>query len=75
MEEWKPIKEYEGLYEVSNYGRIKSLIGQYGKQREKILKNNKQKNGYIHITLYKNGKLKTYSIHRLVAETFIPNGK
>ena len=36
MEEWKPIKEYEGLYEVSSYGRIKSLIGQYGKQRETI---------------------------------------
>ena len=74
MEEevWKSIRDYEGLYEVSNLGRIKSL--NYRKTgKEKILKNIECENGYLIINLAKFGKYKTFKVHRLVAEAFIPN--
>ena len=76
MEEWKAIAGYEGLYEVSNLGRIKSLsrIDSRGyKRNEKILKLNKDSGGYLKVSLYKNGKPKQYLVHRLVAQAFIPN--
>ena len=81
MEEiWKDIKGYEGLYQVSNLGRVKSLgrwvYKEYrGKrwQGEKILKQIKNKFGYLRVYLYKNRKAKCYAIHRLVAQVFIPN--
>lgn len=63
---WKDIKDYEGLYQVSNWGRVKSLW--FGK--EKILQPVKHKNGYLYVSL---GRKKIISIHRLVAEVFIPN--
>ena len=73
MEEiWKDKKDYEGLYQVSNLGRAKSLINNKGQYREKILKHN-IRNGYPSVTLCKNKKLKSFTIHRLVAEAFIPN--
>ena len=74
MEEevWKPIKDYEGLYEVSNLGRIKSL-NYKGTGKEKLLKNIECSNGYLTVSLTKNGKQKVFYIHRLVAVTFIPN--
>lgn len=65
---WKPIKDYEGYYEVSNYGRVKS-IGNRGR----ILKPKKGNNRYYYVILSKNGKPQTKRIHRLVAEAFIPN--
>lgn len=81
-EEWKDIKGFEGLYQVSNKGRIKSLehftlqtnIYDKGgktnrKHEEKILKGWIQNTGYLTVAL----KNKKYSIHRLVAETFIKN--
>ena len=73
MEEiWKDIEGYEGLYQVSNLGRVKSL--KYNKTgRERILKIDKNKNGYLYILLYKNNKRKHYRIHRLVANAFIEN--
>ena len=77
-EVWKDIKDYEGLYQVSNMGRIKSLK-RYEKSGSKIRLRNekilKQKNtmGYNYVILSKFNKLKTYRIHRLVAETFISN--
>ena len=76
MEEWRPIKGYEGLYEVSNLGRVKSLerydtLGR--KKKEKILSSKYNKYGYLRVTLYKNGIGKDFFIHRLVAEAFIPN--
>ena len=80
---WKPIKGYEGLYEVSNFGRIKSLkrlVKSHNKWgecyiiiNEKILKTSDNKLGYLFVKLYKNNKTKTYYIHRLVAEHFIHN--
>lgn len=81
-EVWKDIKGYEGLYQISNLGKIKSLgryyhSGMYNKvkkyQKENIRKTEKLKNGYIKVTLCNNGKLKGYLVHRLVAEAFIPN--
>ena len=66
---WKPIKGYEGLYEVSNFGRIKSL--KFGKER--IIKGSKDKYGYLQVGLSKNNKSKTFKVHRLVAEAFIDN--
>ena len=75
-EEWRPIKDYEGLYEVSNMGRVKSLkrcdaLGR--KKEEKILSGRCNKYGYLRVNLYKNGIRKDFFIHRLVAEVFIPN--
>ena len=67
MEEiWKDINGYEGLYQISNLGRVKSFYSGY----VKILKL-KITNGYYRIGLRKNGKRKFYQIHRLVYETFI----
>lgn len=66
---WKPILNYEGLYEVSNWGRVKSI--RFGKER--ILKPGTNKYGYSIVILCKNGKVKSFSVHRLVAEAFIPN--
>lgn len=74
MEEevWKPIKDYEGLYEISNLGRVKSL-NYGGTGKGKVLKNIERSNGYLGVRLTKNGKTKAFKVHRLVAEAFIPN--
>ena len=71
-EEWKPVKGYEGLYEVSNLGRVKSLnYNHTGKER--IMKPEKHRDGYLRVQLYKDGKVKHFLVHRLVATAFIPN--
>lgn len=77
-EYWRQVVGYEGLYEVSNIGRVKSLnYHQTGK--EAILKTGRKgrcdKFGhrYSSVSLSKNGKVKCMSVHRLVAEAFIPN--
>ena len=76
MEEWRDIKGYEGIYQVSSLGRIKSLP-RYTRngscKYEKILKQCDDKEGYKILNLYKNGKHKTFRVHRLVAQEFIPN--
>ena len=69
VEIWKDIEGYEGLYQVSNLGRVKSL--KFGKER--IFKGTKNEGGYLQVTLYKEEKIKKYCIHRLVAQSFIPN--
>ena len=66
-EVWKDIDGYEGLYQVSNLGRVKSL------KNKKILKYSKNYKGYCQINLYKNGKRKKYCIHRLVALGYVNN--
>ena len=74
MEEWRNIIGYEGLYQVSNLGRVKSLgNGSGNNSKEKILKGSKNKFGYLKVNLYKDGKQKTHKVHRLVASAFIPN--
>ena len=72
-EEWKDIEGYEGLYQVSSLGRVKSLKDNNDKSREKILKQGKMKNGYLKVNLWKNEKVKQYYVHRLVANAFIEN--
>lgn len=76
MEEiWKDIPDYDGKYQISNLGRVKSLIfinRNIEKQREKIMKTQKHGN-YLKIVLTKSGIKKNYLIHRLVAQAFILN--
>ena len=72
MEIWKDIIGYEGRYQVSNLGRVKSL-NYNNTNKEKILKPKKENNGYLRVNLSKNGKAKMYSVHRLVAIVYIPN--
>ena len=68
MEKWKDIAGYEGRYQASDLGNIKSLIS------NKILKPRIDKNGYFKVILYTgNGDKKEFRLHRLIAETFIPN--
>lgn len=69
---WKDIKDYEGLYQVSNLGRVKSLGNRSNHKKEKILASH-IRNQYYGVTLYKDSHYKNYTIHRLVAEAFIPN--
>ena len=76
MEEiWKDIKGYEGLYQVSNLGRVKSLKRMVNKRKcEEIIKTpSLGGKGYYRVSLCNNGSIKYYSIHRLVADAFIPN--
>lgn len=63
---WKDIKGYEGLYQISNFGRIKSILS------NKFLKAGKA-NGYRNVVLYKNKLKKTFNIHRLICINFISN--
>ena len=65
---WKDVVGYEGLYQVSNLGRVKSLF-----RYKKILKQFEDNKGYLRVTLYKNNKSKSIKVHRLVATAFIPN--
>ena len=68
-EVWKDVKGYEGLYKVSNTGKVKS----FQRNREKLLSDKYYENGYLRASLSKNKEKKKVLIHRLVAETFIPN--
>lgn len=73
VEIWKPVKNYEGLYEVSNLGRIRSLPRPF-RVNGKLLSTNKSRTGYIRIGLVSDLGIRSYiSIHRLVAIAFIPN--
>ena len=80
MEEWKSIPGYEGLYEVSNLGRVRSLDryvkysnGNIHLHKGKVLSPGKNTDGYLEVVLKCNRKCKTITVHRLVAQTFIPN--
>lgn len=82
VEEWADIKGYEGLYKVSTLGRVLSLKKTFKTGRnhliektypETIMSPSKTKKGYLRINLFKDGKLKAFQVHRLVAEAFIPN--
>ncbi len=75
-EEWRDIEGYEGYYQVSNKGRVKSLEridSNNHPVKEKILKQCFTNCGYLRVGLRKDGKLKLFLVHRLVAEAFIPN--
>lgn len=69
---WKPIKGYEGFYEVSNFGNIKSLnYNKTGKQRLLTTRDNGR--GYVYVVLSKEGIHRNKYVHRLVAESFVEN--
>ena len=70
-EKWLPIKGYEGLYEVSNYGRVRSLNYRRRGVR-KVLKCYARLGYYIKVSLVKDGVRKYYRVHRLVAQAFLP---
>lgn len=75
MEEWRDIKGYENIYQISNFGRVKSLPKEAKNQykNERILKPHASKNDYYRIILTKDKKQKSFYIHRLVAQAFLNN--
>ena len=74
-EVWKDIEGFEGKYQVSNFGRVRSLINNHGNPRTipKILKARPDTKEYLHVALFKKGKAKDPKVHRLVAKAFISN--
>lgn len=68
-EVWKDVPEYEGLYKVSNMGRV------YGIKRNNILSPAPNEKGYMYVVLCKNNKMKSFRVHRLVAKTFLGDFK
>ena len=73
---WRPIEGYEGLYEVSSYGRVRSLDRYDNRncfRKGKVLSLLKGEYGYIQVSLYYNRKMYKKYVHRLVAEAFLPN--
>ena len=81
---WKPIKGYEGIYEVSSYGRVRSSertaerLDRYGniskyEVKGRIISQWKRKDGYMSVTLRSMKTQSTLLVHRLVIETFVPN--
>lgn len=75
MEQWKDIPETDGYYQISNHGRIRSWKnGRWGKrQSPKIMKLGYCRNGYKRYKVLIDDKLQNFSVHRMVAEAFIPN--
>lgn len=77
MEKWKDIQGFNGYYQVSNKGRVRSFRYKASKKGRRdnpvMLKPNKKKNGYVQYGLTKNGATKTFTAHRLVAIAFLPN--
>lgn len=78
MEIWQNINGFEGLYKISTAGRIKSLGNGLSTnsetKKERIIKTNFSKTGYEKVKLFKNGVRYYFSVHRLVAITFLDNG-
>lgn len=79
-EEWRPIAGYEGEYDVSNYGRVRSrgfiqeaVNGRRILMKPRLLTQQKTKDGYMRIEISKQGRQKKFAVHRLVANAFISN--
>ena len=71
-EEWRDVVGYEGLYQVSSEGRVKSLERK-GRKSERILKPGVRSEGYLFVVLYAGGKPKNLRVHRLVCQAFHEN--
>lgn len=78
-EKWKDVIGYEGLYQVSSKGRVRSVdrlvssAGRFRKEKGRVKALSANHDGYPRVGLYKGGKGKYFSVHRLVAAAFIPN--
>lgn len=80
-EEWRPVVGYEGLYEASSWGRVRSkdrvvphnLWGTFFTRRGRVLSPSSHRDGHLRVSLHKNQKQSLRFVHRLVAEAFIPN--
>jgi hypothetical protein len=75
-EQWRPVVGYEGLYEVSDLGRIRSVdrVDSSGKRRQsRLIKPTRSKDEYRKVCLSRGSKVQQISLHRLVALHFIPN--
>lgn len=78
MEKWKAVKDYEGIYEVSNKGKVRTVEGKttqsvrHGERvwKQRVLKSKIDGGGYMRVALYKNKKPKDFLVHRLVAIAF-----
>lgn len=68
-EEWKDVKGYEGIYEISNLGNVKSFYS------GKIISQKKNNRGYMVVDLYKNRQRKSFLVHRIVAISFLNKDK
>ena len=81
MEEWRDIKGFEGLYQVSNLGHVKSVSRKiwngkgFFRSKEKFVSQVLNHKGYLMVQLWSNKNFKTISVHRLVADAFVPNPK
>ena len=72
QEQWKPIQEFNGEYEVSNLGRVRSMKRYYG-MVGRIMPQTSQRTGYYAVTFHMNNKAYCRKVHRLVIEAFTPN--
>ena len=72
QEQWKPIEEFNGQYEVSNLGRVRSMK-RYRGATGRIMPHTKQHHGYHAVMFWMNNKAYCRKVHRLVAQAFIPN--
>jgi len=73
METWKPIVGYEGIYEVSDLGRIKRVQPSAHSYVGKMLAGGLDQDGYRVVLLYKDGKRRMFKFHRVVAAAFVSN--
>ena len=75
MEEWKNIPGYDEMYQVSNYGRVRSWKNnKWGRSTTpSILSLRTDKKGYLRVNLWENNNCKNFQVHRLVAESFVSN--
>ena len=72
-EVWKDVPDFEGHYQISNFGRLRSILTSQGTYRERLRKTHLDRNGYENVSLWKLNKEYRQLVHRLVAKAFIPN--
>lgn len=73
QEVWADVLDYEGVYKISNFGKVKRVVRASGACIGRVLFSKKTKCGYLELHLCFNGERRYYLVHRLVAEAFIPN--
>ena len=69
--QWKPVRDYEDLYQVSDRGRVRRIVGGRGTRAGRILRPNKGTYGYPKVELCRDGRSRTQRVHTLVAEAFL----